>query len=136
MTKKEAESNINLEIIREIAFTKIDGVEEHDNHLVELLLRELYYYSKEDKKVINVKTSVTGLYDFLDVLISASSRMTDLWDSLYVIYTSSANTDSLYEKTHKQLYTELGGHRKRMADLDKLFQNANMKLSKYYMSLD
>lgn len=139
MTKKEfLNYPLDLKLIREIAFTEIEDIEEHDNFLVELFLKTLYYYSKLDKKVVNITATPISFSNFISTLLNnLLDRNTDLLDALFVLFKSNSGEDKNFEETYNLLYLELNG-RKRIynEELETVIRNAGAKISKYYMDLE
>ncbi len=138
MTEKEIGSyQFNLKNIHEIAYEKVEGIEEHDSYLVELFLKTLYYYSKLENKAINITSDVQGFYKIISTLMNTVlDRNTDLLDALFVIFKLNACEDKYFEETYTLLYNELNG-RKRLfnEELETVIRNAGAKFSKYCMNL-
>ncbi len=129
---------LDLKLIREIAFTEIEDIEEHDNFLVELFLKTLYYYSKLDKKIINITATPISFSDFISTFLNnLLDRNTDLLDALFILFKSDSGEDKNFEETYNLLYSELNG-RKRIynEELETVIRNAGAKISKYYMGLE
>ena len=129
---------LDLKLIREIAFTEIEDVEEHDNFLVELFLKTLYYYSKLDKKAVNITATPISFSDFISTFLNnLLDRNTDLLDALFILFKSDSGKDKNFEETYNLFYSELNG-RKRIynEELETVIRNAGAKISKYYMDLE
>ena len=128
---------LDLKLINDISFIKVDKIEEHDSYVVELFLKSLYYYHKLEDKLIDYENTPDGIYEFINFLASASNRKTDVLDSLFLMHCLKDNKDNLFKENYQQLYAELGGHRRSFGeDIDKVLSNTETKISVFYQNLE
>lgn len=120
-------------LLEQIAFKNINPElnDEHNCFLVNLLLHELYYYSKEQNKEIELNENIEEIFLLIEKMYNQLIRNTDMWDGLYVIHVLNNGTDSKYSEYHNKLFTELGGKNREISELSYIYRLAMMKVGTY-----
>ncbi len=129
---------MNLEEIEKIVSMEVEDISWHDDVLIELFLKEIYYYTLEDNKEIEVENTLKGIYDFICTLLNALYRKTDLLDAIYLIRArkySSDGSKNNYIDAHFNLLCELNGNKRTFDDLEDLYNKTISKISEYSKNL-
>ena len=123
-------------ILEKIAFTKINDENntEHNSMLVHLYLKELYAYSKETEKEIEITNDIQGIFKIVEFMFNAMNRNTEIWDALFLIHLSKNNNKTEYTKCHEELYMALYGSKRTKEDIYTIIKLTMKKIGIYLRS--
>ena len=123
---------ITKEIIEKIAYIETPiHVDQSECFLIETFLLELFYYSKKENKIIDIKPTLESFADTINMFLQRLfDRNTDVWDAIFILEGKNEE-NKMYLEKHAFLYSELNGRKRDKQDIERLYNETLMKMQQY-----